>query len=73
MNLPTKRAKIFFTLAANNPDEHLKKMEELTNILINDEILEKIKNVKNVIYKDQQDQRVIKGFKVKEEFRGLQL
>ena len=43
-----KRAKIFFTLAANNPDEHLKKMEELTNILINDERLEKIKNVKNI-------------------------
>lgn len=40
-----KRAKVFFTLAANNPDEHLKKMEELTSILVNNEIMEKIKNV----------------------------
>ena len=40
---------------------------------IKKKIDEENKKCKNVIYKDQQDQRVIKVFKVKEEFRGLQL
>jgi PTS system, IIA component len=43
-----KDARIFFTIASENPDEHLANISQLSDILCNEEIVEDLLMVKNV-------------------------
>lgn len=46
-NDPEKDARLFFMLAAENNEEHLKNMVELSELLMNDEIVEELLKVEN--------------------------
>lgn len=45
---PEKDAKLFFTLAANNMDEHFENMIKLSELLLNEKLLEELLEVKTV-------------------------
>ncbi|TGD23175.1 PTS sugar transporter subunit IIA [Companilactobacillus suantsaicola] len=45
---PDSHAKLFFTLAARDPDEHLKNIGELSDMLMTDGLIEKLMDVKNI-------------------------
>ncbi len=47
LNDPEKDARLFFVLAAENHEEHLENMMSLSEMLMNDELVEDLLNAKN--------------------------
>ena len=45
---PDSHAKLFFTLAAKDPNEHLKNIGELSDMLMTDGLIEKLMDVQNI-------------------------
>lgn len=44
----TKNARLFFTLAAKDPEQHMENIQNLMELLMNDELLSELKEVKSI-------------------------
>ncbi|MEE3487204.1 MAG: PTS sugar transporter subunit IIA [Bulleidia sp.] len=44
---PDKYADLFFTVCAKNPDEHMKNIQDLMNVLMNEDLLAELHQIKN--------------------------
>ena len=43
-----KQAKLFFTLAAKNPDEHMANIATLSDLLMTDGVIEALENIESI-------------------------